>query len=222
MNGEYDYEPVRGLPETLPAGEKILWQGEPRWQSLAIEAYHCRRIALYFAILLAWRAGHGLATGESLSELVVVMSGLTALAVVAVGLLTLLAWLSARSTVYTITNRRVVLRHGVALPMTMNVPLNVVASGAVKAAADGVGEIALALNKGTRISYILTWPHVRRWHFSQPQPALRAVSNVREVAGVLTQAMAETHGSSLAIEPAATEGSRSGSLQLPPQTSVAA
>jgi len=27
-------EPVRGLPEKLPAGERILWQGMPDWHPL--------------------------------------------------------------------------------------------------------------------------------------------------------------------------------------------
>jgi hypothetical protein len=32
---EYENEPVRGLPETLPPGETLLWQGEPDWLSMA-------------------------------------------------------------------------------------------------------------------------------------------------------------------------------------------
>ena len=27
--GEHDYEPVRGLPGPLPAGEQLIWQGSP-------------------------------------------------------------------------------------------------------------------------------------------------------------------------------------------------
>ena len=28
---EYEDEPVEGFPENLPEGEKIIWQGQPRW-----------------------------------------------------------------------------------------------------------------------------------------------------------------------------------------------
>ena len=36
---EHEFEPVHGLPEKLPAGEKILWQGSPDWKTLANEAF---------------------------------------------------------------------------------------------------------------------------------------------------------------------------------------
>ena len=29
---DFDFEPVRGLPQVLPEGERLLWQGAPRWQ----------------------------------------------------------------------------------------------------------------------------------------------------------------------------------------------
>ena len=43
------------------------------------------------------------------------------------------AWLVARSSVYSITNRRVVLHIGLALPVTLNLPLAQVASADVLA-----------------------------------------------------------------------------------------
>ena len=44
-----------GLPERLPEGETLLWQGRPSWRQLALRAFHVREIAIYFALLLAWR-----------------------------------------------------------------------------------------------------------------------------------------------------------------------
>ena len=29
---DFAFEPVRGLPAVLPPGERMLWQGAPRWQ----------------------------------------------------------------------------------------------------------------------------------------------------------------------------------------------
>jgi Bacterial PH domain len=224
MNGEYDYEPVPGLPEKLPEGERILWQGAPRWQNLAIDAYQSKLLGVYFALLLAWRIVHGFTSGEATQTILLATGGLLLLAVAALGLLTLLAWLSARTTLYTITNRRVVIRHGIALPMTVNLPFAIIESGALKAAADGHGEIAIALNRDARIGYLLTWPHVRRWHLARPQPALRAIPAVRDVAALLTDAIAQVQGSGLAttpIDPA--QGSESESaISLRPRTSVAA
>ena len=52
---EYETEPVPGLPERLPAGERMLWQGGPRWQTLARRAFHVRKVAAYFGFLMLWR-----------------------------------------------------------------------------------------------------------------------------------------------------------------------
>ena len=35
---EHEFEAARGLPELLPAGERVLWQGSPDWRGLAREA----------------------------------------------------------------------------------------------------------------------------------------------------------------------------------------
>ena len=60
----FDFEPVRGLPALLPAGEKLLWQGSPDWRSLAVRAYHVRKIAIYFLLLVLWRIGIGISSGH--------------------------------------------------------------------------------------------------------------------------------------------------------------
>ena len=58
---------------------------------------------------------------------------LVVLGAAAVGVLSLLAWALARSTIYTITRPRVVLRFGVALPMSVNLPLRLVESADLRA-----------------------------------------------------------------------------------------
>ena len=52
---EHDSEPVRGLPEPLPPGETLLWQGSPRWWSLALDAYRVRALAVYFGVIVLAR-----------------------------------------------------------------------------------------------------------------------------------------------------------------------
>ena len=34
MSAEHEFEPVPGLPETLPEGESMLWQGKPGWRGV--------------------------------------------------------------------------------------------------------------------------------------------------------------------------------------------
>ena len=50
---EHEWEAAPGLPSALPAGEHVVWQGAPDWRSLAVQAFHVRKIAVYFAFMLA-------------------------------------------------------------------------------------------------------------------------------------------------------------------------
>jgi len=43
---EHEWEAAPGLPSTLPAGERIVWQGSPDWKQLAVHAFHVRKIAV--------------------------------------------------------------------------------------------------------------------------------------------------------------------------------
>ena len=52
---EHEFEAALGLPEDLPVNEFIVWQGRPEWRQLAIEAFHVRKIAMYFAIMVLWQ-----------------------------------------------------------------------------------------------------------------------------------------------------------------------
>ncbi|HSN71680.1 MAG TPA: photosynthetic complex putative assembly protein PuhB [Steroidobacteraceae bacterium] len=221
MTSEHDYEPVRGLPAPLPPGENLLWQGSPRWQTLAVRAFHVRKVAVYFAVLLALRGSRGALDGATLGPEIATTAALGALALLAIGLLMLLAWLSARSTVYTITDRRVVMRFGVALSLTLNVPFKVIESAAVRIRQDGTGDIPLELKQGEKLGYLVNWPHVRPWHFMQPQPMLRALPDVAHAAETLARALAAAAGTSL---PAAVEKPRTRTTEAvsEPRATVAA
>lgn len=177
---EYEDEPIRGLPGYLPPGEEIIWQGAPDWRVLARSAFHTRWIAAYFAALSAY----GLATGSLLGAGITVAAGAACLA-----LLALLSWAIARTTVYTLTNRRVVLRIGVALNACFNVPLKLVKGAEFRPLDNGHGDIALAIDKG-RIGYLLLWPHARPWRLRDPEPMLRALPDAEQVAGMLVKARA--------------------------------
>lgn len=177
---EYESEPVRGLPGPLPAGETIIWQGVPEWRTLARTAFHTRWIAAYFAAL----ALYGVASGSLLGAGITVAAGAAC-----IGLLYLLAWAIAKTTVYTLTNKRVVLRIGVALNTCFNVPLKVVTGAEMRPLDRGHGDIALSIGKG-RIGYALLWPHARPWRLKDPQPMLRALPDAQAVAEKLVRARA--------------------------------
>jgi hypothetical protein len=206
---EYEFEPVRGLPELLPPGEELLWQGAPRWQSLAVSAFHARKVGLYFAALIAVDAVASLATGRPAAAVAISAAGLIVLALAAVGLLALLAWFTARSTVYSITTRRLVMRFGVALPMSINLPFSVIESASMRTRHDGSSDLPLVLMPGSRIGYLITWPHVRPWQFARPQPMLRAIPDGERVAAQLATGLAASAG----VAPAAVASERAPPLR---------
>ncbi len=180
---DFEFEPLRGLPALLPEGERLLWQGSPRWQSLAVRAYQVRKVVVYFGILVLWRLATGLANAQSLGTVVLSCAFILLLGGIAFGVLCVLAYLNARSTVYSITSRRVLLRHGVAVPLTMNIPLKFVDSAGLRPFADGTGDIALTLPRKERIGYLITWPHLRPGRITRPQPSLRALVDAKRGGG---------------------------------------
>jgi hypothetical protein len=205
---EYEYEPVRGLPEDLPEGETIVWQGTPDWRSLAWRAFHVRKVILYFAVLLGWLLFSQWRDGAGGAALSSAASWTFSLAACAVAILLLLAWANARSAVYTLTNRRLVLRFGVALPMMINLPLQKLQSAGLVTYGKDLGDIALTLVEGERASYLALWPHVRPWHFARPQPMLRGISGARTVAALLAQQVADTAADSTVAVDTASLGDR--------------
>ena len=55
MSSEIEFETIPGLPEDLPAGERVLWQGKPEWRALARHTFKVRLLAGYFAIFAVLR-----------------------------------------------------------------------------------------------------------------------------------------------------------------------
>jgi Bacterial PH domain len=176
---EYDHEPVRGLPGELPEDEHVLWQSAPDWKYMAGTALHIRLSALYFGVIAIWAVSRGdFNTAAAVSVL----------GAVVVGLFTLFAWGVGRTTVYTLTNKRIVLRIGVALNKCINLPLSEIETANLKTLGDGHGNIVLTLKGQPRLGYIMLWPHARSLRFVRPQPMLRAIPDARNVAQLLFKA----------------------------------
>ena len=176
---EYDSEPVRGLPGELPADEHIIWQSSPDWKHLALAALHIRLSAIYFGAIAIWAVSRG-----DMNTAVAV----TILGVVVIALFTLFAWGVSRTCVYTLTNKRIVLRVGVALNKCINLPLAEIESANLKMLDGGFGNIVLTLKGVPRLGYIMLWPHARSLRFVRPQPMLRAIPDARNVASMLYKA----------------------------------
>ncbi len=187
---EDHFEAAPGLPEPLPTGERLLWQGAPVWHRLAIDALHLRKLALYFGALLLLQGAVTLAGNGSLADALMASARLAPLAIVALGLLAVFAWLSSRATLYTITDRRIVMRIGIVLTVTYNLPFRQIAAATLRRHADGTGDIAVTLVEGpSRIAWAHLWPHARPWQLRRPQPSLRSVPDGAAVAALLAGAL---------------------------------
>lgn len=187
---DFDFEPIPGLPRRLPPGERILWQGAPAAGSFAWRFLRLPHLTGYFVALLGWVVVAGAIDGTPVREIAASAAGYGALALLALGLVWGYAGLVERTTVYTMTNRRLVIRAGIALPVAFNLPFSRIDGASMRAFPDGTGDIALALPEGQRIAYLALWPHARGFRTARPEPALRCVPDVRAVADALAQALA--------------------------------
>ncbi|MEM6579400.1 MAG: photosynthetic complex putative assembly protein PuhB [Pseudomonadota bacterium] len=179
--------PEPGLPEKLPEDEHILWQGRPQVWALTCESLNLKWVIGYFVLVWLWWAGT-LTDQISFAQALVAASPLLALCGIVVLLLLGLGWAQAASATYTITDKRVVMRIGAALTMTLNLPYSRIASAELSMGRGGIGTIALDLTDTTKLSYLVCWPHARPWFFRKPQPALRCVPEAARVAGILGEA----------------------------------
>jgi hypothetical protein len=185
-------KPVGGLPERLPADETLLWQGAPEWKALARYAFRVRIVGGYFALLVVWRVAATLLGGHGLMFSLGTGVNGTFMGAVAVAMFCAFSWLIARSTTYSITNKRVVITYGMALPKSVNLPYSRIEAADLRVNEDGSGDIALRLPQKVRLSYLLLWPHVRAGKSGRAEPVLRGIADPQATAAILTTAIGQT------------------------------
>ncbi|MHB2205761.1 photosynthetic complex putative assembly protein PuhB [Methylobacterium sp. CM6257] len=191
----------------LEPGERMLWQGHPEMPALRRHLLKVRWLAAYFAGLLAWKlvliaCVRGAQPPEVFDAAALLVQG-----TVLMGIVTYFAWVLARSTTYTLTDLRLVICHGIALPATVDIPLRAVRSVAVRIRTDGTGGVALAVQDGAGIGYSKLWPHVQGLSLSCPVPMLRGLRD----AAVLSTRLARQLDTKLPLpihqDPGAGDGS---------------
>lgn len=186
---EYETEPIRGLPSLPPDDERMLWQGSPDGASIARWTLHGGLIALYFVGLTAFIAVPALLTGATPGEAIKSSLHLVVIGGAALALIKIIGRLIDKTTVYTITSKRIVMRIGVALPVTVNIPFSKIASADVKLHPNGTGDIALVPAEAMPLTYFHLWPHVRGLRLRHPQPVLRCIPDATAVSSLLVEAI---------------------------------
>ncbi len=199
---EHEIEPQFGLPELLPQSEQILWQGSPDWKAMARHVFHVRKLMVYFAFIIAIRVFVILTDGGSLQTAAISALWLTLLAGTALLILTGLAYISAKTTVYTITTQRLVMRVGMVLTLTFNLPFKRIAAADFRKLSGTTGDIPVKLMGNDKIAYVQLWPHVRPWRYANPEPMMRCLPKADQVAEILAKAWTARVGADTSVRTA--------------------
>ncbi len=218
---EHDYEPVPGLPGRLPEGEHILWQGAPSSAQVSRQIMKTRWIAGYFGVLVLWNITAGIYDGRLPSEILFSSGALAILSTIAIGLLEAFAWGVQKTTLYTITNKRIVMRIGVALSATFNLPFTRILSADMREDTNGNGDIALTLKPGDRLSWLVFWPHVRGFKKGALMPQMICLKDVAVAANVLSSALAVSRTPRIAERLASASPKQAGPVSSAPAIEAA-
>jgi hypothetical protein len=194
-------EPIRGLPQLLPEGERILWQDRADGRTLAIHAFHIRTVTLYLGLAVLVRGAVDASAGRPLAEIAGNGAVTALLTGIAVAVLSVMAFFMAKRSLFTLTNKRLVIRHGVALKKYINIPFADVTAAKVRRHPDGTGDIALDTAKGRSVPYYHLWPFARPMRFTRTVPVLRALPDVDVAARKLTAAMTDAAPDAVRVAP---------------------
>jgi hypothetical protein len=184
---DFATEPLKGLPEQLPDDERIIWQGSPLAYQLAVDAFWFRPVAIYFTLLVLARFYFSW-TQFGIEAAFVHIIPFVVAQVLCLAVLYFMAWATSRGTVYTLTNKRVVMRIGLLYTIHLNLPFVKIANASLKKKRNGSGSVVFEILGKTTVSYFAIWPHVRPWKMRVTQPAFRSIANAEEVAQIFAQA----------------------------------
>lgn len=197
---EIEKPAIRPLPEPLPEGEHLLWQGSPAWRPYSRRVFQIDKIAVYFMVIIVWVAVSAAVGGggaDALRSLVWTVPPALSVLLLLAGL----ALLYARTTVYTITSKRVVIQSGLAFTTAVNLPFSKISSADMKTFSDATGDIELAMS-GPRLLYSMIWPNVRLLRLKRPTPMIWALDHPHDAADILGQALAADQQADQPVESA--------------------
>ena len=173
---------------SLPEDESLIWQGRPEAKAIATRAMYLWYVVAYLLGLALLRTGYLVMSDAPISEWSALLAWQLLASLFIVGVLLGLSLVYGKSTIYTLTNRRVILRTGAAVQIHVNFPLEQIASADLQVFSDGTGDIALKLENSDRLYWLLLWPNVRSWWVRPLQPLLRGLRDFELAASALASA----------------------------------
>jgi len=184
MEYKTKFEAPKNILDAIPNGESILWKGRPSLWGFSWNLFGLKWITLYLSMLSIVSVARFFAsdfyTAFYVDFLPFFLSGIFA-SIILIGL----AAIQAYSTVYIITENRVIIKTGAALSFLISMPFKKIKEVNLQKRGASIGTISFELFSKKRVPYISCWPSVRPWKFKKTQPAFSCVRSVDEVATIL-------------------------------------
>ena len=184
MEYKTKFEAPKNILDAIPNGESILWKGRPSLWGFSWNLFGLKWITLYLSILSIVSVARFFAsdfyTAFYVDFLPFFLSGIFA-SIILIGL----AATQTYSTVYIITENRVIIKTGAALSFLISMPFKKIKEVNLQKRGASIGTISFELLSEKRVPYISCWPSVRPWKFKRTQPAFSCIGSVDEVATIL-------------------------------------
>ena len=184
MEYKTKFEAPKNILDAIPNGESILWKGRPSLWGFSWNLFGLKWITLYLSILSIVSVARFFAsdfyTAFYVDFLPFFLSGIFA-SIILIGL----AATQTYSTVYIITENRVIIKTGAALSFLISMPFKKIKEVNLQKRGASIGTISFELLSEKRVPYISCWPSVRPWKFKRTQPAFSCIGSVDKVATIL-------------------------------------
>ena len=184
MEYKTKFEAPKNILDAIPNGESILWKGRPSLWGFSWNLFGLKWITLYLSMLSIVSVARFFAsdfyTAFYVDFLPFFLSGIFA-SIILIGL----AATQTYSTVYVITENRVIIKTGAALSFLISMPFKKIKEVNLQKRGASIGTISFELLSEKRVPYISCWPSVRPWKFKRTQPAFSCIGSVDEVATIL-------------------------------------
>ena len=184
MEYKTKFEAPKNILDAIPNGESILWKGRPSLWGFSWNLFGLKWITLYLSMLSIVSVARFFAsdfyTAFYVDFLPFFLSGIFA-SIILIGL----SATQTYSTVYIITENRVIIKTGAALSFLISMPFKKIKEVNLQKRGASIGTISFELLSEKRVPYISCWPSVRPWKFKRTQPAFSCIGSVDEVATIL-------------------------------------
>jgi hypothetical protein len=146
---------------------------------------YLKYIAFYLVALIAARTGYLVVAGEPVAT----WSGMLIWQMLASAFVMLLivglAAVYSRTTRYSLTNERLIIKTGAAITIHINLPLQQIIGADLREYSDDTGDITLQVSQADKLYWLLMWPNVRSWWVRPLRPVLRGLKDAPTVAHLL-------------------------------------